>query len=59
MGKSEFDAVKLIMPLLMGLGTIGFMIGTGGSAVIAFTLGQKKEQEAKEQFTLLVIAGAV
>ena len=58
-GKSEFAAVNLVMPLLMGLGTIGFMIGTGGSAVIAFTLGEKKEKEAKEHFTLLVITGVV
>lgn len=31
-GSNSFAAVNLIMPILMIIGTIGFMIGTGGSA---------------------------
>ena len=38
-GKTPFTAVNLIMPFLMIFGAIGFMIGTGGSAIIARTLG--------------------
>ena len=38
-GKTPFAAVNLIMPVLMGLGTVGFMIGTGGSALVGMTLG--------------------
>lgn len=34
-GKNPFAAVNLIMPLLMGMGTIGFMVGTGGSAIVS------------------------
>ena len=37
-GKTAFAAVNLIFPLLMILGALGFMIGTGGSALVARTL---------------------
>ncbi len=56
-GKNPFAAVNLIMPVLMALAAFGFMIGTGGSALVAMTLGEKKEEKAKEYFTMLV--GAV
>lgn len=39
-GKTPFAAVNLIIPLLLGLGCVGFMFGTGGSALIAKTMGQ-------------------
>ncbi len=39
-GKTAFAAVNLIMPLPMLLGTIGFMLGTGGSAIVGITLGE-------------------
>ena len=38
-GKNPFAAINLIMPLLMGMGTIGFMVGTGGSAIVSKTMG--------------------
>ena len=38
-GKTAFAVVNLIMPLPMLLGTIGFMLGTGGSAIVGITLG--------------------
>lgn len=61
-GKVPFAAVNLIMPFLMILGSLGFMIGTGGSAFVAKTLGEGKEEEAKQHFSMLVyvsIAGGV
>ena len=39
-GKTAFAAVNLIMPLPMLIGTVGFMLGTGGSAIVAITLGE-------------------
>lgn len=39
-GKTAFAAINLIMPILMGLSALGFMIGTGGSAIVATTLGE-------------------
>ncbi len=53
-GKTHFAAVNLIMPFFMGIVTIGFMIGTGGSAIVAKTLGEGKKQKANEYFTMLI-----
>ena len=45
-GKNSFAAVNLVMPVLMALGSIGFLVGTGGSAIVAKTLGEGKKQKA-------------
>lgn len=57
-GKTPFAAVNLIFPVLMILGTVGFMIGTGGTAIVAKTLGQGRKEEANQYFSLLVCAAA-
>lgn len=57
-GKVPFAAVNLIMPLLIITGAPGFMIGTGGSAVVAKAMGQGKPEEANRYFSLLVCAAA-
>lgn len=53
-GKTHFAAVNLIMPFFMGIVTVGFMIGTGGSAIVAKTLGEGKKEKANEYFTMLI-----
>lgn len=53
-GKTEFTAVNLIYPFPMMLGAFGFMIGTGGSALVSITLGEGKKKEANEMFSLLI-----
>ena len=53
-GKVPFAAINLIMPFLMVLGALGFMIGTGGSAIVAKTLGEKKREKANEYFSMLI-----
>lgn len=58
-GKIPFAAVNLVMPLLMAMGSLGFMIGTGGSAVIAKTLGEGKRELANEYFTMLIYFSVV
>lgn len=58
-GKTPFAAVNFIMPLLMILGCIGFMFGTGGSALIAKTLGEGKPEKANELFTMIVCISAL
>ena len=42
------------MPIIMILGSVGFMIGTGGSAIVSKTLGEGKKEKANEYFSLLV-----
>lgn len=58
-GKIPFAAVNLIMPFLMILGTIGFMLGTGGSALVSKLLGEKKVDKAQEIFSMLVYIGII
>ena len=58
-GKNPFAAVNLIFPVIMALAAFGFMIGTGGSALIAKTLGEGKPKEASEIFSMLVLVLAV
>ena len=55
-GKTSFAALNLIFPLLMILGAVGFMVGSGGSAIIGKALGEKKQDLANQYFSLLVIA---
>lgn len=58
-GKTPFAAVNFIMPLLMILGCVGFMFGTGGGALIAKTMGEGDREKANEIFSMIVYAAAV
>ncbi len=57
-GKTAFAAVNFAMPLLMILGCVGFMFGTGGSALISKFLGEGKSEKANETFSFVVYAAA-
>ena len=50
-GKIPFAAVNLIMPFPFIISAIGFMFGTGGSAITSKYLGQKRPERANESFT--------
>ncbi len=54
-GKTPFAAINLIMPFLMAFGALGFMIGTGGSALVAKTLGEGKQEKANALFSMLIV----
>lgn len=56
-GKTAFAAVNLIMPALMIFGAAGFMLGTGGSAVVARTMGEGDLPRAGRYFSLITYAG--
>ena len=53
-GSDPFAAINLIMPFLMILGALGFMLGSGGSALVGFYLGMGQEKRANEIFSLLI-----
>ncbi len=53
-GKTPFSAVNLIMPFLMILATVGFMFGTGGTAIVAKTFGEGNKEKANEYFSLFI-----
>lgn len=58
-GKTPFAAVNFIMPFLMILGAVGFMFGTGGSALISKTMGEGDGGKANRLFSLFVYVSAV
>lgn len=58
-GKTPFAAINLIMPFLMAFGALGFMIGTGGSALVAKTLGEGKQDKANALFSMLIVVTLV
>ena len=53
-GKTPFAAVNIIMPFVMLLGTLGFMVGAGGSALIGKYLGEERTEDARRLFSMLV-----
>lgn len=62
-GSEAFAGVNLIMPAVMILGSVGFMIGTGGSALVSKTIGEGDEKKANRYFSMLIylvlIAGVI
>ena len=56
-GKTSFAALNFIMPFLMIVSSLGFMLGAGGSALIAKTLGEGDSKRANQYFSLLVYLG--
>ncbi len=62
-GKTAFAAINIVMPFIMVLGGIGFMIGTGGTALVSKVLGEGDGKKANRYFSMMVlftlIVGAV
>lgn len=54
-GKTPFAAINLIMPFVMILGGMGFMIGTGGTALVTKVLGENDNEKANRYFTMLIV----
>lgn len=54
-GKTAFAAINLVMPFIMVLGGMGFMIGTGGTALVAKVLGEEEKKEANRYFSMMVL----
>lgn len=53
-GKTPFAAVNFVIPILFIVASVGFMFGTGGSALIAKTMGEGKTERANRLFSLFV-----
>ena len=54
-GKTAFAAINLVMPFIMVLGGIGFMIGTGGTALVSKILGEEDQEKAKRYFSMMIL----
>ena len=53
-GKTAFAALNLIWPFLMILGGMGFMIGTGGTALVSRYLGAGDSEKANRYFAMMI-----
>ena len=53
-GANAFASVNLIMPVIILLSAVGFMVGTGGNALVSMILGQQDEKRASEVFSMLI-----
>ncbi|MDE6189873.1 MAG: MATE family efflux transporter, partial [Clostridia bacterium] len=58
-GKTPFAAINLIIPFTMILGGMGFMIGTGGTALVTKVLGENDNEKANRYFTMLIIFAVI
>ena len=58
-GKTPFSAVNLIMPFVMVVSTVGFMLGTGGTALVSKTFGEQDPERANRLFSMLVYVAFV
>lgn len=62
-GKTAFASINLVMPIVMLVGALGFMAGTGGAALVSKTLGEQRNERANQYFTMLIgattIAGTI
>lgn len=53
-GKSALAAINFVYPVLVILSTFGYMVGAGGSALVAKSLGEQKREKANQLFSLFV-----
>lgn len=53
-GKTPFAAVNLVMPFVMVIGGMGFMVGTGGTALVSKAMGQGENEKAKRYFSMMI-----
>ncbi len=58
-GKTPFAAINLIFPVIMILGSVGFMLGTGGTALVAKTFGEGDKEKANSYFSLVTYVAIV
>ena len=58
-GKTSFAAINLVMPFVMLLGGIGFMVGTGGTALVSKVLGEGNREKANRYFSSTILADLI
>ena len=58
-GTKALSALNITFPLILGIVAIGAMFGSGGNALVARQLGQKRETDARQNFSLIMIAALI
>ena len=54
-GADALSSVNIVYPVISLLTAIAVMFATGGSAIVAKTMGEKRLEEAREKFTLITV----
>ena len=54
-GENALSAVNIMFPVAMIIGAVGFMLGAGGSAIVARTMGEGKQELANRYFTMIIL----
>ena len=57
-GTDALSAINLTAPAIGLITAVSGMLATGGSAVVMKKMGEQREQEARQDFTLLILANA-
>lgn len=55
-GENALSAVNIMFPVAMIVGAVGFMLGSGGSAIVARTMGEGKQELANQYFTMIILS---
>lgn len=58
-GENALSALNIVYPVPSIIIAISIMLATGGSAIIARNMGEGKNQEAKENFSFIVLIGFI
>lgn len=53
-GKEALAAINRIFPMIFILGSVGMMLGAGGSALVSKTLGEGDKERANSYFSMIV-----
>ena len=54
-GENALSAVNIMFPVSMIIGAVGFMLGAGGSAIVARTMGEGKQELANRYFSMIIL----
>ena len=58
-GSNALSSINIIYPLIIVVGAFGFMLGTGGSAEVAKTLGEGDKKKANRYFSMMILTIAI
>ncbi|RKJ46267.1 MATE family efflux transporter [bacterium 1XD8-76] len=58
-GTDALSAINLTAPIIQVVTAISTMLATGGSAVIMKKMGEQRSEEAKEDFTFLILVNVI
>lgn len=58
-GSNALSATNIIYPVINILIAVGIMLASGGSAVIARKLGEKKKDEARSNFSMIALVSVI